>query len=108
MSTLVQHPGAVGEVLNVGHTKDISSLELAQLVKRLTESSSEVVLVPFAKAYNPDFEDMPRRLPSIKKIERLIGYRPTKDLSDILEEVIQYTRARHEGESVGLAMASAV
>jgi len=108
MSTLVQHPGAVGEVFNVGHTKDISILELAHLVKRLTDSSSEVVLVPFAKAYNPDFEDMPRRLPSIKKIERLIGYRPTKDLSDILEEVIQYTRARHEGESVGLAMASAV
>jgi UDP-glucose 4-epimerase len=108
MSPLVQHPGAVGEVFNVGHTKDISILELAQLVKRLTDSSSEVVLVPFEKAYNPDFEDMPRRMPSIKKIERLIGYRPTKDLSDILQEVIEFTRARLEGERVGFAMASAV
>jgi UDP-glucose 4-epimerase len=108
MSTLVQHPGAVGEVFNVGHTKDISILELAELVKRLTDSTSETILVPFEQAYNPDFEDMPRRLPSIKKIERLIGYGPTKDLSEMLAEIIDHTRARLEGESVGAALVGAV
>jgi len=98
MTALVQHPGAVGEVFNVGHGKDISIRELAELVKKLTDSSSELVFVPFEKAYNPDFEDMPRRMPSIKKIERLIGYRPTMDLSEILLEIIAYTRAKLAGE----------
>lgn len=108
MTALVQHPGAVGEVFNVGHGKDISILELAELVKKLTDSRSEIILVPFEKAYNPDFEDMPRRRPSISKIERLIGYRPTKDLTEILMEVIDYTRAKLAGELVGAVAASAV
>lgn len=108
MTTLVQHPGAVGEVFNVGHGKDISILELAELVKKLTDSRSEIILVPFEKAYNPDFEDMPRRRPAISKIARLIGYRPTKDLTEILMEVIDYTRAKLAGELVGAVAASAV
>jgi UDP-glucose 4-epimerase len=107
MSALVQHPGAVGEVFNVGHGKDISILELAELVKKLTDSRSEIILVPFEKAYNPDFEDMPRRRPGISKIERLIGYRPTKDLTEILMEVIDYTRVKLAGELVGAVAAGA-
>lgn len=108
MSALIQHPGAVGEVFNVGHGKDISIFELAKLVKKLTDSPSEIILVPFEKAYNPEFEDMPRRMPSIEKIGRLIGYRPTKDLTEILIEIIDHMRGKLEGEPVEAVASSAV
>ncbi len=93
MIALVQHPGAVGEVFNVGHTKDIAIAELAHLVKRLTGSESEITHVAFEEAYETGFEDMARRLPDISKIERLIGYRPTLDLSEMLERIIAHARA---------------
>jgi nucleoside-diphosphate-sugar epimerase len=93
MITLIQQPGAVGEVFNIGHTSETTVLELAKLVKRLTHSRSEIVFVPFEQAYEPGFEDMPRRLPDISKLYRLIGYRPTLDLPEMLESIIAYYRA---------------
>lgn len=97
MIAVVQHPDAVGHVFNVGHTKDISICELALLVKALTGSESEITYVPFEEAYESGFEDMHRRLPDISRIERLIGYRPTLDLSEMLELIIAHeqTRATH-------------
>ncbi len=93
MILLVQHPGAVGEVFNIGHTSEITILELAVMIKQMTGSRSEIVFVPFEEAYEPGFEDMARRLPDISKLYRLIGYRPTLDLRAMLERIIAYYRA---------------
>jgi UDP-glucose 4-epimerase len=94
MLTLIEHPEARGEVFNIGHTKEISIHELAVLVKRMTGSRSEIVLVPYEEAYEAGFEDMRRRAPDISKIQRLIGYRPALDLPEMLERVIAYERER--------------
>ncbi len=67
MIALVQHPDAAGQVFNVGHTKDTSVLEFALLVRRLAASDSEIVQVPFEQAYEPEFEDMARRLPDTRR-----------------------------------------
>ena len=93
MIALIQHPGAIGEVFNVGHTAEITIAELARLVRRMTGSSSEIVLVPFEQAYEPGFEDMARRLPDTSKLERLIGYRPSMNLPAMLERIIVHYRA---------------
>jgi UDP-glucose 4-epimerase len=106
MITLVQHAGAVGEVFNVGHTKDIEIRELAALVKRLTGSDSEITYLEFERAYESGFEDMPRRLPDISKIQRLTGYRPSLDLSEMLERIIAHARAE-SGVTNGLTGAMA-
>ena len=50
---LVRHPGAVGEVFNVGHTKEVSIYDLARLVRDMTKSRSEITFVPFEEAYAP-------------------------------------------------------
>jgi len=92
MIALIRHPGARGEVFNVGHTAEITIHALAELVRRMTGSRSEIVLVPFERAYEPGFEDMPRRLPDIAKLERLIGYRPSLSLPAMLERIIAYYR----------------
>lgn len=89
---LMETDAAVGEVYNVGSCQEISILELANRVKLLTESSSEIVFVPFAVAYEENFEDIPRRVPSIRKVEQLIGWRPQHNLDSTLESVIDSAR----------------
>ena len=81
----------------MGHTKDISIHELAVVIKKMTGSLSEIVLVPDEEAYEAGFEDMARRLPDVSKIQRLIGYEPTLSLGEMLERIIaqERTLARH-------------
>ena len=100
MLALIEHPKAYGEVFNIGHTKEISIHDLAVLVKQMTGSPSEIVLVPYEEAYEAGFEDMPRRVPDISKIQRLIGYQPVLDLPEMLERVIAYERERGGDRSV--------
>jgi UDP-glucose 4-epimerase len=87
---LIDHPGAVGEVFNVGSQQEIAILELAKKVKEKTKSASEIVFVPYEKAYEEGFEDMPRRIPDTSKIEKLLGFRPRVSLDRILERVIEH------------------
>jgi UDP-glucose 4-epimerase len=89
---LMDHPGAVGEVFNIGSSEEVSIRALAERVRTLAGSQSEIVCVPYEQAYGEGFEDMPRRVPDIGKIAALIGYRPTRSLDKILESVIAYFR----------------
>ncbi|MEO8070521.1 MAG: NAD-dependent epimerase/dehydratase family protein [Acidobacteriota bacterium] len=89
---LMSEPKAVGQVFNIGNTEETSILALAERIKTMTTSRSEIVLIPYEEAYDAGFEDMPRRVPDLTKITALVGYRPTLDLNDILERVIQHTR----------------
>jgi UDP-glucose 4-epimerase len=88
---LAGEPEAVGQVFNIGSTEEVTISELAGRVKRLTGSRSETVLVPYSEAYEVGFEDMPRRIPDLTKVGRLIGYRPTRTLDQILTDVIAST-----------------
>jgi UDP-glucose 4-epimerase len=88
---LADHPQAVGEVFNIGNgAEEVTILDLAQRVKARTASRSEIVLIPYDKAYEEGFEDMPRRLPDTGKLCRLIGYQPRVHLDEILDRVIEY------------------
>ncbi len=86
-------PGAVGQVFNVGTTDEVTIGELAERVKRLTGSRSPIVLVPYDEAYQPGFEDLRRRVPSIAKAEQAVGYRPQVPLDETLRRVIDFLRA---------------
>ena len=95
---LVQEPRAVGEVFNIGNTDEVTIRDLAERVKALTASPSDIRCVPYDKAYEAGFEDMPRRVPDISKINSLIGYEPTLALDDIVRTVIEDVR-RHGGST---------
>ncbi len=90
---LLDHPGAVGKIFNVGNPQEVSILELAQRVVKLAQSSSPIVLVPYEQAYEAGFEDMRRRVPDISRLTALTGFRPTLDLDDIIHTVIEYEQA---------------
>jgi len=94
LTAFSEHPGAVGEIVNLGNTEEVTILELAKRTKGLTGSASPIVFVPYEQAYAAGFEDMPRRVPSIEKAHRLIGYRPTLGLDGILKSVIEHMEQR--------------
>ena len=89
---LVVEPRALGQVINIGNTQEVSIGALAERVRELAGSNSPIKLVPYDEAYESGFEDMPRRVPDLTKIEALIGYRPRYSLDDILVQVIEYFR----------------
>ncbi|MCA1656379.1 MAG: GDP-mannose 4,6-dehydratase, partial [Actinobacteria bacterium] len=60
---------AYGEVFNVGSTEEITIFGLAERVRELTESSSEIVTIPYDEAYEEGFEDMMRRVPDTAKVQ---------------------------------------
>jgi UDP-glucose 4-epimerase len=91
---LVSEPRAVGQVFNIGNTEEITILALAERIRALTGSSSEIVFVPYDEAYAAGFEDMPRRVPDLTKIREIVGYRPTMGLDEILRAVIDWERGR--------------
>jgi UDP-glucose 4-epimerase len=50
--------------------------------------------VPYDKAYEEGFEDMLRRVPDTRRVQQTIGYAPTRNLDQILHDVIAYERER--------------
>ena len=92
---LMAHREAVGQVFNIGSNEEITILEVAERVKELTRSNSEIVFVPYDEAYEEGFEDMPRRVPDISKVTQLVGFKPELKLDGILEKVIAYYSGRN-------------
>jgi len=89
---LAGHPGAVGQVFNIGSTEEVTITELAERIVALSNSKSAIEYIPYDKAYAPGFEDMRRRVPALEKDHSLIGYTPQCKLDDILRRVIEYER----------------
>jgi UDP-glucose 4-epimerase len=85
---------AVGEVINIGNTVEITIENLARLVKQRTNSSSAIEYIPYDKAYEPGFEDMMRRVPCIDKLHALTGFRPQTGLAEIIDRVSAYYRQK--------------
>ena len=91
---------AIGEVVNIGSTQEVTINDLALLVKQRAGSKSPITHIAYDQAYEPGFEDMPRRVPALEKLVGLTGFRPSISLNDIVDGVIAYFRDKQE---VGLA-----
>jgi UDP-glucose 4-epimerase len=97
---------SIGEVVNVGNTEEISIEGLAQRVKERTGSSSPIEYVPYDKAYEPGFEDMMRRVPSVEKLHALTGFRPRTSLNEIIDRVALFFQMKAGGLETPKAAAS--
>jgi UDP-glucose 4-epimerase len=90
MSALIKEPRAAGEVFNIGNGEEVSIRDLATRVCERTGSRSSITSVPYEIAFDRNFEDMPRRVPDISKLRRLVGYEPRVQLNGIIDSVIEY------------------
>ena len=77
----------IGKIINIGNDFEISINGLAQKIIAETDSSSEIVYVPYEEAYGDGFEDMERRVPNIDLINHLVGWKPQRDLSTIIADI---------------------
>ncbi len=89
LTRLITVDAAVGQVINLGNTVEISITELAQRVLAITGSRSEIEYVPYTQAYEHGFEDIARRVPDISKVVALTSYRPQTGLDETLERIRQ-------------------
>ena len=89
---LEKHPEAVGNIYNIGNSREIRIADLAKLIKRISGSTSEIQFIPYDEAYESGFEDMDRRVPDLGKIHDLIGYSPTLEVEDIVMRVIDHVK----------------
>ena len=101
---LIETPAAVGQVVNIGTDREVTILRLAEMVRDAAGSDSPIEFVPYSEAYAAGFEDLERRVPDVRKLERLTGFRPSTPLEQIIADVVSDQRARmHVGRALPTA-----
>ncbi|MBM4080460.1 MAG: NAD-dependent epimerase/dehydratase family protein [Planctomycetes bacterium] len=93
MIRLTREKKAVGEVFNVGSEQPVTIGQLAQRVRAMVNPKAKVVYVPYEDAYGPGFEDIRTRVPDVSKLRKLIGFRPSLSLDDILRKIAEHLKA---------------
>lgn len=94
---LSRSDAALGQVVNIGSTEEITILNLAERIKAAVSPKVEIVFVPYERAYESGFEDMERRVPDTNKAKQLIGFAPQRDLTQIIADSVQYERRKRHG-----------
>lgn len=90
---LLATPAAQGQVFNIANDQEVTIRALAEQVIAATGSRSKIKLVPYSAVYPEGFEDMARRLPDVSKLERTIGFRPRRPLSEIIADIVAEKRS---------------
>lgn len=97
---LVDAGSCFGQVFNVGSTEEISIQALAEQIIEQTSSDSQLRLIPYSEAYGEGFEDMRRRIPSLNRIHKAIGWSPSHSVSEIIQDVVSDVKSRLTGGAV--------
>lgn len=99
LSKILETPACFGQVTNLGNNQETTIKQLAEKAIEMTGSASEIRYIPYEEAYGEGFEDMQRRVPSLEKAKRLIGYQPTRTLEDIINDVANQFREEIKAET---------
>ena len=77
-----------GEIINLGNSDERKVVNVAQLIKKLTNSNSKIVFQPIGE------DDPKKRCPDIAKAKKLLGWQPKINLEEGLKLTIQYFRSQ--------------
>lgn len=99
LTRAIESPECFGQVINFGNDEEVSIEGLAKKAIAMTGSTSEIRYIPYDEAYGEGFEDMQRRVPSLEKAKRLVGYQPTRTLDDIINDVAEQFREELKTEA---------
>lgn len=97
---LAENEDAIGEVYNIGSQHEINILDLARKVKAMTESASDIVLVPYEEATQEGFEDMRRRVPDTRKVHGLLNWEPDRTLDETIGDIIRQFKQEGLGDPI--------
>ncbi|MFO7900764.1 MAG: GDP-mannose 4,6-dehydratase, partial [Planctomycetota bacterium] len=90
VSRLMFEPKAEGRIFNIGSDEGITINHLAEKVKAITDSSSDIIHVPYEEAYEEGFEDMRSRQPDVSRVKDLVGFEVTRDVDQIIRDVVEH------------------
>jgi UDP-glucose 4-epimerase len=96
---LGEHPDAPGRLFNIGGRDEVTIRDLAERVKDIVESKSEIHCIPYSQAYAPGFDDMERRVPCTERIHDLLGWSPEISLDQLLHRTRDYIVAQEAGQT---------
>jgi len=99
LTKVIETPECFGQVVNIGNAEEVTIKQLAEKAIALTKSKSEIKYIAYEEAYGEGFEDMRRRVPSLEKAKRLIGYQPTRTLDKIINDVAEQFREELKAET---------
>lgn len=99
LTKTLETPECFGQVINLGNNEETTIRELAEKAIEMTGSKSEIQYIPYEEAYGEGFEDMRRRVPSLEKAKRLLGFQPTRRLEDIINDVADQFRRELKAET---------
>jgi UDP-glucose 4-epimerase len=92
MTALMNCQEAAGQVYNIGSTEEITIEALADKIITLTGSRSQKQFISYEEAYGRPIDDMMRRVPCVDRINKIIGWKPTTNLEQILTAIIADVR----------------
>jgi UDP-glucose 4-epimerase len=87
---LINNSKAYGQVFNIGNNREIAIIRLAETIRKMTQSPSRIINIPYDKAFEKGFEDMQKRVPDISKAKALIGFQPNIKLEESIQDIITY------------------
>lgn len=99
LTKALETPECFGQVINFGNDEEVTIKGLAEKAIAMTNSQSEIHYIPYEEAYGEGFEDMRRRVPSLEKAKRLVGYQPTRTLDQIINDVAEQFANESKSES---------
>ena len=85
-------PEAVGKVFNIGANQESKIGDLAQMIRSLVGSDSEIVSMPYRNVFGENFEETRRRLPDVRYAAEILGFRAETPLEEGLRKTIAWFR----------------
>jgi nucleoside-diphosphate-sugar epimerase len=84
----MQHPDALNEDFNLSTAESTTVIDLARLIWRKINGDA-----PFSASFdNPYEHDVQKRIPSVAKAKKVLGFEATTSLDEMLNEVIPWIR----------------
>ena len=79
------------EEWNIGNElNERTILYLAEKVKEITETDSNITHVDPTELHGPLFAEAPEKIPDSEKIKERLGWKPTKGVDEVIQEVVEY------------------
>ena len=94
---LALNPDAEGTCFNVGNDRETSILELAETLIKVGGFDSELIFKPHVEVFGKSYEDIPRRIPDVSRIKKVIGWEANTTLEDGLKKTIDFYRKWAKG-----------
>jgi UDP-glucose 4-epimerase len=94
---LINNENCWGEVFNIGGTKKITILELAEFIKKTTCSDSEIVFKPFPDQRS-EGRDILHRKGNMTKIRNFTNWEPQLTWQEVIENIIKYENDKNKNK----------